>query len=597
MPYINKNKNTVRIFAGGALIGLLFFLLIYGIEPVIFTNDSFVINGYIEKDLSQHYSGWMLYRNSPWRFPLGVGRNMAYPYGSAVSFTDSIPLLAIFFKIFTDILPRTFQYFGLFVLVCFILQGGFGALLASIFTDRFADTVLSALIFVITPVLVERAFRHCGLSAQFLILAALYYYFRNKGRSDAKAFVPFIIINALSIAIHPYFMPFTFGIMFAYCVELFFINKKYKESIIYLLFSIVLTLIIGFVVGTFSISGVLSSLGYGSFSMNLNAFYNPVSKGFENWSAVLSERPMFYLQIEGFSYLGLGVILFIPAAAIICVIRYKTEIFSRLSYFIINYFGIIFSTAALFIFAIGDVVRFGGLDLFRIPFPTFLINGIFGIFRANGRFGWLLVYMISVFIVFTICKTDKKQLSTALLICLIAVQLFDMKDVLASKYNYFHHKDGDIQAQQVENVLKNSFWDDLSEKYDYAFMISDCVPGANFEVSSKFAKNNKAVNTRLAVKIDEEKFRQTEQEILWMISNNSLPDEYAVMLSFIPDKYKDGLSQGDITVFFVDDVLVLCNSKFTEEEIKDFTRQDDFEILEYPYTTQAEIDFKEEYGL
>ena len=189
MPDINRKNNDVRIFAGGALIGLIFFLIVYGIEPVIFTNEYFVVNGYIEKDLSQHYSGWMLYRNSPWRFPLGLGQNIAYPYGNVVSFTDSIPLLAIFFKVFSGILPATFQYFGLFIMVCYILQGGFGALLASNFSNSYTKNILSAAVFVLTPVMIERAFRHCGLTAHFLLLAGLYYYFRNKGRSDIKAFV------------------------------------------------------------------------------------------------------------------------------------------------------------------------------------------------------------------------------------------------------------------------------------------------------------------------------------------------------------------------------------------------------------------------
>ena len=36
-------KEHFRIFTGGALLGLAFFLLLYGFEPVIFTNDSFVI--------------------------------------------------------------------------------------------------------------------------------------------------------------------------------------------------------------------------------------------------------------------------------------------------------------------------------------------------------------------------------------------------------------------------------------------------------------------------------------------------------------------------------------------------------------------------
>ena len=130
-----ENRNSI-LFISGALLGLIFFLAIYGISPVIFTEDSFIINGYIEKDISQHYSGWMLYRNSPWRFPVGLGENIAYPYGNVVSFTDSIPMFAIFFKLFRAILPETFQYFGLFVMLCFMLQGAFAALLCGLFNKK-----------------------------------------------------------------------------------------------------------------------------------------------------------------------------------------------------------------------------------------------------------------------------------------------------------------------------------------------------------------------------------------------------------------------------------------------------------------------------
>ena len=203
----NQSKKRMKIFALGFAAGLLIFFAIYGFSVVNVQNDSFLINGYIEKDIAQHYRGWVLFRNSPWQFPLGVGQNLAYPYGTAVSYTDSIPLFAIFFKIFRSILPQTFQYFGIFVMLCFGLQGGFGALLVSLFTESRIFTTLSAGAFCLMPALIERRFRHCGLTAQFLILRCLYFYFKNKGKTDFKALLPFFVINRLSITIHPYFCP------------------------------------------------------------------------------------------------------------------------------------------------------------------------------------------------------------------------------------------------------------------------------------------------------------------------------------------------------------------------------------------------------
>lgn len=51
-----------------------------------------------------------------------------YPQGAAVTYTDSVPLLAILFRLLSPILPTTFQYFGLYTLCCYILQGAAAAM-------------------------------------------------------------------------------------------------------------------------------------------------------------------------------------------------------------------------------------------------------------------------------------------------------------------------------------------------------------------------------------------------------------------------------------------------------------------------------------
>ncbi|MBQ3008411.1 MAG: hypothetical protein IJD80_02375, partial [Oscillospiraceae bacterium] len=347
----------------------------------------------------------------------------------------------------------------------------------------------------------------------------------------------------------------------------------------------------------FYVGDSVTSIGYGYFSMNLNALYNPVSKGFSNWSAFFSEKPNMYLQIEGFNYLGSGIILFLPVCILLFFIKYKKECFKTALNFAKNYFGIIFSTTALFIFAIGDWVRFGGLELFRIPFPEFLVNGLFGIFRANGRFGNMLVYMIIIFIVYMVLTTDLRKLSPAFLTVLVAVQIFDLNNVLISKYNYFHGTDKNIQGQAAPQVLYTSFWDDAAEKFDYLYMISDCVPNANFELTSKFAKAGKAVNTRFDIKIDEEKFREMEKDVLGKIVDDKLNDNSLILLNFIPDKYKEPIKNGEFNVFYVEDIVVICNSLYTDSDLKYYINEGNFEILEYPYIVQAELDFETQYGV
>lgn len=68
----NQSKKRMKIFALGFAAGLLIFFAIYGFSVVNVQNDSFLINGYIEKDIAQHYRGWVHFQNLPnGSFPLG----------------------------------------------------------------------------------------------------------------------------------------------------------------------------------------------------------------------------------------------------------------------------------------------------------------------------------------------------------------------------------------------------------------------------------------------------------------------------------------------------------------------------------------------
>lgn len=102
-------------FAIGMAIGLLLYLLMYGVERIIFTNVNWINN--IGGDILQHYYGWQFYRDGDWQMPLGLTDGMSYPSSISMLYTDSIPLLAIFFKLFRNILPETFQYLGLYGLL------------------------------------------------------------------------------------------------------------------------------------------------------------------------------------------------------------------------------------------------------------------------------------------------------------------------------------------------------------------------------------------------------------------------------------------------------------------------------------------------
>ena len=80
--------------AASLLKGVLVFLAVYGISPLDVANDAFCRGGYIEKDIQQHYAGWLFYRENAIEFPFCVTKAVNAPAGVSVAYTDSIPLLA-----------------------------------------------------------------------------------------------------------------------------------------------------------------------------------------------------------------------------------------------------------------------------------------------------------------------------------------------------------------------------------------------------------------------------------------------------------------------------------------------------------------------
>jgi len=101
------------------LLGCIFFYSVVGIGPLDPQNLSWIFGRF---DPPQHYLGWSFYRNSPWSLPIGSNPNYGIDIGSSVVYSDSVPIMAIFFKLLSPFLGSPFQYFGIWLLICFALQ-------------------------------------------------------------------------------------------------------------------------------------------------------------------------------------------------------------------------------------------------------------------------------------------------------------------------------------------------------------------------------------------------------------------------------------------------------------------------------------------
>ncbi len=572
-------NNKKALFFTGCLIGFIVFVSIFTFSTLNVTNDTFFTQGFIEKDVAQHYSGWMLFRQSDWQFPLGLGENMAFPYSSSVSYTDSIPLFAIFFKLLSPLLPATFQYFGIFVCLCYMLMGGFSALLMHIFTSPFSISCLSSIIFCFSPVMAERAFRHTALTAHFLIIASLYYYFKNKGNWQFNSTIPFIIINSLAITIHPYFLPFTFGISFAFYLQWVFAKKQFIKPFLFIAISLVSTFITGYSIGAFHSIGSAGDIGYGLFSLNLNSYYNPLSPKLI-WSNFVQPRPLnTSYQQEAFNYLGLGLLLALCLTVLLIVLN------KNIRKIVFNYIkeniGLIVVTAILTIFALTNTVTYHSSIIFNINLPSTIMS-LASIFRASGRFGWLLHYIIYIVVIFVISsiKLKIKILPQLLLFALITVNICDIYPVLSLKNNYFSGNGYDGDSHTMHSVLTDNYWDTATDDFDKIILFETNLYQGAIDIAILAGKANNDIKVNLAFEARAE--NDNRHEFLSAVHNDLIDgiiDESTLYVVTDVYDYEEHLQSGEYQLIKVDGQLLMFKTRYTDNELQEFDNSNSFEIV------------------
>ena len=500
-----KMDRRVLLFLLGAALGAAAFLLVYGISPLDIRNDAFCRGGFLEKDTQQHYAGWLFYRQSALPFPLCITPAINAPQGVSVAYTDSIPLVAAVCRPLAELLGGTFQYFGWFTLLCFVLQGGFGALLCGLFASSAASAALGSLLFVASPILYERALRHTSLGAQWLLLAALYLYFscRRRGRYVSKGL---FFLNILAVGIHPYFVPMTYAITLALLLEYAVSARRWRGPVLYLAGDLACTgglaAALGFFYGTATSGGQAL---YGYFSMNLNALWNPVGVNGTVYSRFLPAQNQVNGNYDAFAYLGLGVLIALPVVLFLG----RRRIFAHLR----RHWALGAVCAILTAFAVSHVVTANGVTLFTLPLPGQWIQ-VFSIFRSGGRMFWP-VYDLMVLAAFAgLGRLPKPLLWTGLL---VSVQLLDISPGLWQRHQDFRAAS---QAEAFPSALQSDFWQ-AAARYSHLESVQGLQDDA-LHLALYAADHGMTTNDPFAARYDAAALESNRQAVLQELAEGAL---------------------------------------------------------------------------
>jgi hypothetical protein len=478
----------------GSLSGVIFFLAVFGSHALDITHLGWALEG----DAAYHVVGVHFFRGEPWGFPIGAIRNYGYPYGTGLLGIEGYPFLLLV-KLLNQWFPQEpLQFHGIWMLICYVLQGVAGMLLMRRVSSCILIRTLGTMLFIINPIMLLRAGAHTSLMSHFLILFAINLLFAEA--ITRKTIVAWATVFFFSLWIHVYLLVMCFILLLAFLYKQLVIEKSctIRMAIWLCVVSLTPCVALFFILNPITPSSDFHK-GFGYHSMNLNALINPLEGA---WSKFLSTQPWGPGQFEGYNYLGAGII-FLTCALVL----QAQELFFQKKWLQENHWLLLLCFALTF-YAVSNVVTLGSLTL--VHYPN-IYGSLAETFRASGRFFWPVWYLILFGILQLLAQKATGRTALAMLMCVIIIQAYDLSGMFHGFHTKFH------SGKQWETPLKSANWDVLIKNYA---RISISSPGPTEEELQRAiipfgllaATHNKQVNVGVFSRFPSEMLISARQE-------------------------------------------------------------------------------------
>lgn len=531
------------------LIGTFFYLLVIGWKPLNPVNIAWLSSG----DPVVHYLGWEFFRSDSWHFPLGLNPNYGLNISNSIVYSDSIPVLAIIFKIFDKFLPQPFQYFGLWLLLCFLLQAWFAWLLMGLISKNLIIRALGSALITFSPPLMWRMhpqIGHLSLTGHFLILWGIYLTInkstKNKGLQG-------IILLSLATLIHAYFLVILFTLWIINLLDELFKPQYSKVKILLsAICTTLIVLILLWVTGYFEVGKSAATGGYGKNVANLLAIFDPTyTLSYGSWSHILPNIPGDELSHEGFNYIGLGFLFLFTA--IVFSGRAKNFNYQKIGSFINK--PLLATTFVMLIFSFSNNISIGPFQI-SIPIPDKAAL-LAGIFRSSGRMFWLPFYVVEIIIIFVLVKRLTKETVIVILSLGLLIQVTDTKN----GWIKIRERMTIESSSQWKSPLTSKFWGIAPNHYLNITRIAPMNSPSNWSSLAYFAQvNHMRTNSVALARVDALKLATANADTL-KISNLSLPLDsktiYILDQNLLPE-FSEVIGNPENSFFLVDGFYVLA---------------------------------------
>jgi hypothetical protein len=516
-------------------LGIAAFFLVVGIDPLLPSNIAWLSG----QDPSQHYLGWAFFRNSPWTNPIGLNPQYGLEIANAIAFSDSIPWLAFLFKPFSVFLPEPFQYIGLWVLLCFILQAWFSWKLAGLITqDLLLRLLICGLLGVFAPPFLKRLGLHAALMGQFLILAALYFnlnnqHYRKVFRSRIWSWLALLILAALT---NFYLLVMVFGLWFAFvCDRLLAHQPTFKEVATQ-------TLVIGGAIalcfwqtGYFVNAGTpIQAEGFGQYKLNALSLFDA-----GRFSYFLKAIPHPEDLEEGFVFLGTGLLglLVIYSLYLIQSAFGNKNSLAQSNSITINselssiFFGPTFICCLILftLFALSNQISIGPWT-WSYPLPDSILQ-LAGILRSSARFFWPVYYVIVFLLLRWVINHASRKNAVMILGIALVIQIIDTSAGWLPLRKMFMQ----LSTTQAPPILSGPFWDAAGKRYTKVVIwpLRSGQTQEHWQALSYFASSHQMGTNAvyLGRRADPIKVEQSNQAVLAQLEQQQLSRDTLYILS------------------------------------------------------------------
>ena len=542
----NLLNNKIANFIIPLSIGVTAFALVLDYKILFLSNI-----GWLNlEDPIFHYLGWEFFRVDEWRNPIGLNPNYGIDISSSIVFSDSIPLLAIIFKLLTNSAEGPIQYFGLWLFVCYLLQAYFSFKLISIVTKSLAVRIFFCGTMLFVPAMLVRTNIHIALASHFLLVASIYLIFtKNKNYIDCKWI--FLLVASLGIHFYLFFMVFVLYIADSLdrCRNSLPSIRGILKKFIILIIVIIALVVCAWQFGYLAINvQSTTDSGFGSYQMNLLGLINSTE-----WSLLQKRSYFSHPSFEGMNYLGFGII-FLLLCSISILKKRDVRVFVMC-----NASKHLYLLISLFIFLSLSLTHIIDIGTFQFTFN--ISNEIISyanIVRSSGRLFWPIFYCLAFIASVLVLKGYSFRVSILIFGITFLLQVVDTSKGWIALGDSFNKS----PSSSILTNLKNEFWQSAAKKYKKI----EIFPVKNWPSFwaniADYAYQNRMTNAvvRLA-RVDHTKMILTQNKLEKILSAGDFDGDTL----YVFQEWKDNLL--DYSVKFdprkdllarVDDIIVLA---------------------------------------